>query len=311
LCLACNPRFGLCWRAFPQGLHRCVEENPRSAKREGFERIQAVIQGKKWFGVSYEEYIPPYESDGVHHPGQRYNGFALLERKGPPLFEYRKRKLVPIAESFSLSKGIEPPPVFTIDLPKASGYNNSHWGSAPHATRPVPLTVSICLDFSSAASFSHLESRPAIILAPARTWNLDVGLTMWEQARARAEEIGSVVVWCDGGEGGVSGVAGDGYKEPMQIGQGSWTRTVGLPFPPNNGNTFFILGGQWMAFASVWTMLGAGWGVQALLIGGGSIRGMRHISNLLPALVRRIRERGKITAQSNRRDEERDLLEDN
>jgi hypothetical protein len=77
------------------------------------------------------------------------------------------------------------------------------------------------------------------VLAPARTWDLSVGYAMWLQAKQRAEELGTIVLWCDGGKGGVSGVAGGGYSEIAQVGTGSWTKTVGIPYPFNDRRTFF------------------------------------------------------------------------
>lgn len=74
------------------------------------------------------------------------------------------------------------------------------------------VTTSICLDFSDPSLFKSLEVRPGLILAPGRTWDVTVGYTMWKQASQRAHEIESSLLWCDGGEGGVSGVVGRGYK---------------------------------------------------------------------------------------------------
>jgi len=131
---------------------------------------------------------------------------------------------------------------------------------------------------------------------------------MWEQARARAEETGSIVVWCDGGEGGVSGVAGGGYTEPMQIGQGSWTRTVGLPFPLESHNTFYVFGGNWMAFGVAWATLGAGWGAELLLSVSGSTV-LRGASGAVKGFIKRMTARkGPETRRDS--DEERNLLED-
>ena len=46
-------------------------------------------------------------------------------------------------------------------------------------------------------------------------------MAMWEKARARAEEVGSMVLLlCDGGAQGVSGVAGHGiaaYENPSSL----------------------------------------------------------------------------------------------
>lgn len=122
------------------------------------------------------------------------------------------------------------------------------WAPAPNYTRSIPLTSSICLDFALPAPFADLPSRPALILAPARTWDRTVGHAMWLQARQRAEELQSIVLWCDGGEGGMSGVAGGGFND-VQVGPGSFVRTIGIQYPFNEqktgfarwGNVFLIL----------------------------------------------------------------------
>lgn len=109
--------------------------------------------------------------------------------------------------------------------------------------------------------FADLDSRPAIILAPARTWQRSVGLAMWEQAKRRANEVGSVVLWCDGGDGGVSGVAGNGYSEVFQVGEGSWTKTIGIEYPFNmNRLTLYARFGDWGFLLLSWFMLLGGFG---------------------------------------------------
>ena len=133
------------------------------------------------------------------------------------------------------------------------------WSPSPNHTRPIPLTSSICLDFASPSPFSALESRPALILAPGRTWHEDVGLKMWGQAKSRAEETGSMVVWCDGGEGGVSGVAGGGISEFMQAREGSWTRTIGIQWPFDDSRTAYARGGDKYPIVFFWLLLGGGW----------------------------------------------------
>jgi len=146
--------------------------------------------------------------------------------------------------------------------------NKSDWAEAPGYTRPIPITSSICLDFASQTSFLSLDSRPALILAPARTWHPSVGLAMWNQARQRARETGSTILWCDGGEGGLSGVIGDGFEEPFQFGEGSWTKTIGLTYPFSERKTMFTstwvgnLGG----FVVVWMLTGGGLVVQAVAV---------------------------------------------
>ena len=105
-----------------------------------------------------------------------------------------------------------------------------------------------------------LDSRPALILAPARTWHPSVGIAMWNQARQRAHETGSTVLWCDGGEGGLSGVIGGGFEEPLQFGEGSWTKTIGLthPFPEHMTGLTFMRMGNFGAFIIIWIVAGGG-----------------------------------------------------
>lgn len=149
----------------------------------------------------------------------------------------------------------------SIDLPTIASLD---WPWVKHrkswVTRSIPVTSSICLDFTSASPFASLHTRPALILAPARTWHLGAGLAMWEQAKARAEELGSTVLWCDGGEGGVSGVAGVGAGAGgiIQVGQGSWETTVAVPWPIVEERTMFAAGGDWMALVLVWSIVGLG-----------------------------------------------------
>ncbi|KAJ1311704.1 hypothetical protein OPQ81_010176 [Rhizoctonia solani] len=107
----------------------------------------------------------------------------------------------------------------------------------------IPLSAAICLDVSSPLATSvpvnNTElGRPALILAPARTWHPDIGKTMFQYASMRATEQGASILWCDGGEGGVSGVGGlaaQGLGLAGGIGQvgtgGSWIQTIGIPFP--------------------------------------------------------------------------------
>jgi hypothetical protein len=139
--------------------------------------------------------------------------------------------------------------------------------SDPKQLYDLPLTGSICLDVAHPGAFTDLSSRPALILAPARTWHPSVGVAMWEQARARAEEIGSQVLWCDGGEGGVSGVAGGGLAEFMQVGTMSWVRTIGVQWPFGEQRTVYGWGGVGLAFSLVLVPLGAGWLLDAICSG--------------------------------------------
>ena len=129
--------------------------------------------------------------------------------------------------------------MFTIDMPHPSDVNKTDWASGPNYTRPVPITTSICLDFTDPFPFKDLPTRPALILAPARTWDIDIGIAMWEQARQRAEELGTMILWCDGGHGGVSGVVGRGMNDVQQVGSGSWIRTIGVDYPHQESRTVY------------------------------------------------------------------------
>lgn len=154
----------------------------------------------------------------------------------------------------------EPPEVYELQLGPPKGTRKTNWAEAPDYTRPVPISSSICLDFASQSSFLSFDSRPALILAPARTWHPSVGLAMWNQARQRAHETGSTILWCDGGEGGLSGVIGGGFEEPLQFGEGSWTKTIGLTYPFPKQKTVFTSAwiGNVGAFVLVWMLTGGG-----------------------------------------------------
>ncbi|GBE77798.1 hypothetical protein SCP_0106800 [Sparassis crispa] len=249
---------------WPEG---AVRFDTLEQKQRAFLMAQRSMNAGRYYAISFEEYVPPQPSDDQGVAGIRRNGLVLLGSTGPPVFEYYKRKLVPIAESFSLTSSSDPPTIFNLELGPPKSWNKTTWAPGNH-TRPIPLTASICLDFSSSSAFDGLPSRPALILAPARTWHIDVGYAMWQQARARAEEIGSTVLWCDGGEGGVSGIAGGGMHEIVQVGQGSWTRTIGVHWPFDQRLTFFARGGDYAALAAIWAILGAGWGIEFLKITG-------------------------------------------
>lgn len=152
----------------------------------------------------------------------------------------------------------EKPSIFTMQLTHPANWTAPAWAPAPNHTRPVDIAASICLDFATASSFAGLPSRPVLVLAPARTWHTSVGLAMWEQARARAEELGAVVLWCDGGEGGVSGLAGGGMHAFRQVGPRSWAQTVSTPWPFDRSRTVFSAGGTWAAVGAVWAIAGLG-----------------------------------------------------
>ena len=143
------------------------------------------------------------------------------------------------AESFSLDYSSTPPSIFEIELVRPSDVKKIEWAPGPSYTRSIPMTSSICLDLAFPSQFANLSSRPALILAPARTWDRTVGHAMWLQAQQRAAELQSIVLWCDGGEGGVSGVAGRGFSDVVQVGSGSFVRTIGIQYPFDDRKTYF------------------------------------------------------------------------
>jgi hypothetical protein len=73
---------------------------------------------------------------------------------------------------------------------------------------------------------------------------------MFREVQQRANEIGSLALWCDGGRGGVSGVAGGGYNEIYQVGAGSWVKTFGLPYPDSTRTFYSRFGDAFVVTAS-------------------------------------------------------------
>ena len=157
------------------------------------------------------------------------------------------------------------PTIYNLQLGPPKGTKKPDWTPGPPYVRSIPVTASICLDFAFPDIFNSLPSRPSLILAPARTWHTDVSQAMWEQARARAEELGSIVLFCDAGREGVSGVAGNGMKETGQVGQGSWVRTIGIPYPFDERKSFYASSGDWVMGTIVWGLLCIGWVGEAAL----------------------------------------------
>jgi len=147
-----------------------------------------------------------------------------------------------VAESYQLSPSSEPPRLENVTISRPRDIPPSRWG--PSGSRNISITASICLDFAMPGIFNHFNSRPGLILAPARTWETSVGISMWLQARQRAIELDSTVLWCDGGKGGVSGVAGGGYDTFQQVGPGSWVKNIALGYPFNHSRTLFARWGD-------------------------------------------------------------------
>ncbi|KAJ6575364.1 hypothetical protein B0H19DRAFT_1128312 [Mycena capillaripes] len=202
-----------------------------------------------YWAVSFEEKI--IDPSGI---AIRRKGVALLSSSTDeevPI--YYKRFLVPIAESFALTPGSSPPPTITLELHEPT-HQKPKWGP-----RSIDVTASICLDFAMPSPFRDLDSKPSLILAPADTWDPAIGNRMWEEVKQRANEIGSVALWCDGGKGGVSGVAGGGYNEIYQAGAGSWAKAVGIPHPFDSTRTFYASFGEAPVFAASWFFVTGFW----------------------------------------------------
>jgi len=214
-------------------------------------------------GVAFEEFVSD-PGDPTGRSSLKRTGITVLSNtSSTPVLTYYKRNLVPIAESYPLSPSSDPPTLYTLELPLPPHWSKSEWAPESNDTRPIPLTASICLDFAMPSPFTALDSRPAIILAPARTWQRSVGLAMWEQAKLRANEIGSVILWCDGGDGGISGVAGSGYNEVFQVGEGSWIKTIGVEYPFNTKPTFHARFGDRAFLLVSWFCVLGGFGQMA------------------------------------------------
>ncbi|TFK36903.1 hypothetical protein BDQ12DRAFT_667433 [Crucibulum laeve] len=227
---------------WPEG---AVTFNSEAERDEALTQVKESLQNHVYVGVSFEETFRDV-NDPTGWTGSKRAGLALVSNSSDsPHLVYYKRHLVPITESFSLSQSTTPPAMHTIRLSKPIDVDAPDWAPGePGNTRPLTLTAAICLDFAHPSTFSNLESRPSLILAPARTWDRSVGFTMWKQATRRAEELGSTLLWCDGGTGGVSGVAGKGYNDVTQVGAGSWTRTIVLPYPFNERRTAYLMFGD-------------------------------------------------------------------
>lgn len=257
---------------WPEGAVTFANETERD---DAFTKV-AEHSDNSYVGVTFEEAYP----DPADPSGRRSllrTGLALVSRNTEPPLVYYKRNLVPgesvfivsrrrvnsnrihiVAESYRLQKSNNTPPLVTLDVPlspRAAGRPKK---------RPISFSASICLDFAFPDAFSSLESKPDLILAPARTWDLSVGHAMWEQAKQRAQELDSMVLWCDGGEGGVSGVGGKGIDEVMQVGQGSWVRTIGIEYPtnPTQRTLYAKMGGSSATIGILWILLVADMGLR-------------------------------------------------
>lgn len=129
------------------------------------------------------------------------------------------------------------------------------------------LTVAICLDLAHSSTLGQLPGRADLILAPGKTWDVRVGEVMHQQVALRADEVGSLALWCDAG--GLSGVVGRG-ESGVQKGRGSFVRTVGIPFADGetNAKTFYASTGDMFSLILVWVPVLFVLGVQRSLRNG-------------------------------------------
>ncbi|KAJ7651706.1 hypothetical protein DFH06DRAFT_1207893 [Mycena polygramma] len=136
-------------------------------KEDAIKLIQTAI-GVHWksWAVSFKEtIIDPWDASG--RTTISHMGVAVISNSSEDVsMTYYKRSLVPIAESFHLTPGRFPPSTFALPLNKGK--------------RSVDVTASICLDFAMPSPFGDLDSKPGLILAPARTWDSAIGNRMWE-----------------------------------------------------------------------------------------------------------------------------------
>ncbi|KAF9229075.1 hypothetical protein BS17DRAFT_770987 [Gyrodon lividus] len=246
-------------------------------REAAFSRIRE-LPVHAYVGVAFEEYV-------MGDPSRTKNGLALVhkdQKPGDEVVQYYKRNLVPcksghlpyrcfstketVTESFSKVPSVDPPLITRLLLHNPKGMTKPEWAPAPNFTRPIPITSSICLDFASPSGFTDLTSRPALVLGPARTWDTNVGLAMWEQAKTRASEIGSMVLWCDGGVTGVSGVGGGKIHEIMQVGGGTWMRTIGVPYPFDEERTLYGKAGEFSVIVFLMALMGGGVAGNHLLV---------------------------------------------
>ncbi|KLO20727.1 hypothetical protein SCHPADRAFT_816626 [Schizopora paradoxa] len=205
--------------------------------------------------VSFEDLIPNKMQNGS---GPWRHGMMIIDKDGLKA-EYYKRVPVPFVEERSTSSKNKPL-FFEYELVLR---RNSR--KVPIDWVDLPITAGFSLDFASNFPFS-LSSRPALVLGAAHTWHPNVGIALWEQAKARSEELGSALLWCDGGEGGVSGVAAPGVDEILQVGSGSWVRTIGLKLPFEEGRTAYGFFGAWLAIPFIWGVFGVEWIVERTIV---------------------------------------------
>ncbi|CEL57463.1 hypothetical protein RSOLAG1IB_02203 [Rhizoctonia solani AG-1 IB] len=263
---------------WPEG---AVRFHSNEEKKIAFENVSNITnQHRVWIGVAYEQ---TFEDKNIYDGLQRVRGHNALAIFGPDVqpVVYVKQKLVPLVESFSYERSIVAPPRYPLQLPGPKKHPKSEiW------PRTIPLSAAICLDVSgpleNSVPVNKTElGRPALILAPARTWHPQIGKAMFQHASMRAAEQGASILWCDGGEGGVSGVGGLAAQGLGlvggigQVGTGrSWLQTIGIPFPydaEDFGPTWYGRWGDLSTIVLALALLGFGPAAPAANLVGGSV----------------------------------------
>lgn len=119
---------------------------------------------------------------------------------------------------------------------------------------------------------------------------------MHAQASIRADEVGSLALWCD--RGGLSGVVGRG-ESGVQRGVGSFVRTVAIPFTPDadaddgraqriHKPTFYARTGDWFALVLMWVPVATAFWLGATHSGSTQTNGGAAV-NRLSAILQPVR----------------------
>ncbi len=69
----------------------------------------------------------------------------------------------------------------------------------------------------------------------------------------------TMILWCDGGEGGGSGVAGRGFDQVYQVGENSWSRKIGIHYPFDQSPSVYARIGDWGWLGIGWFAVAVGW----------------------------------------------------
>ncbi|KAF8319921.1 hypothetical protein DL93DRAFT_2074203 [Clavulina sp. PMI_390] len=237
---------------WPEGAVRWDTAQERAADIQTLQNSIKVNSGYV-IALGFEDFAPRKSDE---REGIRRNGIMVISAEGVE-FEYLKQNLVPITESFSMIHSTKPPPFHTLHIPyKKTGKN---W-----RTRPVVITAAICLDFAHPSTLLLAEPddpnekspprRADVVLAPGKTWDVRIGEMMHEQVALRADEVGSIGLWCD--RGGISGVVGRG-ESGAQRGVQTFMHTISIPYDPEekvqpHHATFYARMGDMVSVLLIW-----------------------------------------------------------